>query len=144
MVALVKKGKCELFAVRVQPNNKDMVITDKFDSLVKEFDDIFLDELPNELPPRREVDFEINLKSDQPPPIRPVIRLSAEELKELKKQLQMLLDKRLIRPSASPYGAPVFFVKKKSGDLRMVCDCRALNKITIPDSNPLPLHWKLK
>lgn len=71
--------------------------------------------------------------------VRPVIRLSKDELKELRKQLQERLSKGLIRPSSSPYGAPAFFVKKKNGDLRMVCDYRGLNKITIPDANPLPL-----
>lgn len=139
MVKLVHKRKGELFAVRLQPTVERVRVNEGFKDLVDEFEDIFVDELPNSLPPRRKVDFEINLKSDEPPPVRPVIRLSTEELNELRKQLQVLLDKGLIRPSSSPYGAPVFFVKKKNGDLRMVCNYRALNKITISDFNPLPL-----
>ncbi len=91
-----------------------MQVHKDFSDLVEEYDDIFVDELPNELPPQR-VDFEIDLKNDSPPPVRPVIRLSTTELQELKRQLQTLLDKGLIRPSSSPYGAPVFFVKKKNG-----------------------------
>eukprot|EP00171_Calliarthron_tuberculosum_P022005 IDg22005t1 len=121
------------------PKLGTMTMTTSFEKIVEEYNDVFLEELPNALPPKRDVEFEINLKSDEPPPVRPVIRLSTNELAELKKQLQMYLSKGLIRPSSSPYGAPVFFIKKKSGDLRMVCDYRALNKITIQDSNPLPL-----
>jgi hypothetical protein len=60
------------------------------------------------------------------------------ELKELKKQIQELLDKGYIRPSKLPYGAPVLFVKKKGGALRMCIDYRALNKITIKNRAPLP------
>lgn len=139
MAKLVAKKSCEFYAIRVRPEMDQMKFTSDFKDIVAEFDDVFLDELPDGLPPNRDVEFSINLKSEQPPPVRPVIRLSKEELKELKRQLKMLLDKKLIRPSSSPYGAPVFFVKKKNGDLRMVCDYRALNKITIPDANPLPL-----
>ena len=96
-------------------------------------------ELPDTLPPHRDLDFEIRLKQDETTPVRPVIRLSSEELQELRRQLQLLLSKGLIRPSSSPYRAPVFFVRKKEGDLRMVYDYRALNKITVPDSNSVPL-----
>ena len=137
--AIVKKKKAELFAVHLHPAISTINIADGFQDLVEEFKDVFRDELPNELPPKCDLDFSINTKSDEPPPVRPVIRLSSTELKELKKQLQSLLDKGFIRPSSSPYGAPVFFVKKKNGELRMVCDYRELNKITIPDANPLPL-----
>lgn len=71
--------------------------------------------------------------------MRPVIRLSRDEITELRKQLKSLLKKGLIQPSVSPCGAPVFFTKKKSRELRILCDYRALNKITIPDKTPLPL-----
>ena len=139
MTRLVRKQKAELFAIRVHPSMKDVTVSTDFKDLVSEYDDIFKGELPNTLPPRRDIDFEIHLKKDEPPPVRPVIRISPDELVELKKQLQDLLSKRLIRPSSSPFGAPIFFVKKKEGDLRMVCDYRALNRITITDSNPVPL-----
>jgi hypothetical protein len=72
------------------------------------------------------------------PPVRPVIRLSIAELDELKKQLTSLLKKGFISPSTSPYGAPVLFVKKKDGTLRMCVDYRGLNKITRKNRHPLP------
>ncbi len=139
MCTLIKKKGHELYVVRAHPKIGSLNVHSDLETLVDEFKEVFRDELPETLPPKRDVEFEINLKSNEPPPVRPVIRLSTNELAELKKQLQLLLNKGLIRPSSSPYGAPVFFVKKKSGDLRMVCDYRALNKITIQDSNPLPL-----
>ena len=60
------------------------------------------------------------------------------ELKELKKQLEELLKKRFIRPSTSPWGAPVLFVKKKDGSLRLCIDYRQLNRVTIKNKYPLP------
>jgi hypothetical protein len=64
--------------------------------------------------------------------------MSHEELKELKVQLEELLTKRYIKPSKSPYGAPVFFVHKKDGTLRMCVDYRTLNKVTMKNRYPLP------
>lgn len=72
------------------------------------------------------------------PPVRSVIRLSIAELDELKKQLTELLRKGFISPSTSPYGAPVLFVKKKDGSLRMCVDYRGLNRITKKNRHPLP------
>ena len=72
------------------------------------------------------------------PPVRPVIRLSIAELDELRKQLDELLAKGFIKPSTSPYGAPVLFVKKKDGALRMCVDYRGLNRITRKNRHPLP------
>ena len=60
------------------------------------------------------------------------------ELRELKAHLQDMLGKGFIRPSASPWGAPVLFVKKKDGSFRMCIDCRQLNKVTIKNKYPLP------
>ena len=60
------------------------------------------------------------------------------ELKELKLQLQELLEKGFIRPSVSPWGAPVLFVKKKDGTLRLCIDYRQLNKLTVKNKYPLP------
>jgi hypothetical protein len=64
--------------------------------------------------------------------------MSAVELEELKKQLEELLDKKFIRPSVSPWGAPVLLVKKKDGSMRLCVDYRQLNKVTIKNRYPLP------
>lgn len=87
----------------------------------------------------REVQHEINEIPDQPHPCKNVYRLSPPMLEELRRQLQALLKGGLIRPSVSPYGAPVLFAKKpKEGTWRLCIDYRALNKITIKDRYPLP------
>src|SRR3954470_6540892 len=78
------------------------------------------------------------LSQDLLPPFRPIYRMSYEELNELKKQLTELTEKGFIRPSVSPFGAPVLFVHKKEGTLRLCVDYRALNKISIKNRYPLP------
>ncbi|GJU89223.1 putative reverse transcriptase domain-containing protein [Tanacetum coccineum] len=65
-------------------------------------------------------------------------RLASSEMKELSDQLQELSDKGFIRPSSSPWGAPVLFVKKKDGSFRMCIDYRELNKLTVKNRYPLP------
>lgn len=104
----------------------------------KEYEDIFLDGLPPGLPPQRAVDHQIPLTADLPPPFKGIFRLSQQELAELKKQLDQLLKDGKISPSTSPYGAPVLFVKKKGGGLRMCIDYRALNSQTIKNRYALP------
>ncbi|KAA0059807.1 pol protein [Cucumis melo var. makuwa] len=84
-------------------------------------------ELPG-LPPHREVEFAIELEPGTVPISRAPYRMAPAELKELKVQLQELLDKGFIRPSVSPWGAPVLFVKKKDGSMRLCIDYRELNK----------------
>ena len=69
---------------------------------------------------------------------RTAYRMAPTELKELKTQLQELLDKGFIRPSVSPWGAPVLFVKKKDGSLRRCIDYRQINKVTVKNKYPLP------
>jgi hypothetical protein len=88
--------------------------------------------------PTRSVDHQIPLKPDMPPPFRGIFRLSQLELYELKQQLDQLLRDGKIRPSTSPYGAPVLFVKKKDGKLRMCIDYRALNSQTIQNGYASP------
>ena len=107
-------------------------------NLVNKYNEIFPEELPAKLPPRRNIEHGIELELGTSPPSRPPYRLSFVEQDELRKQLKQLLDNQLIRPSCSPYGSPVLFVKKKSGELRMCIDFRALNNITIKNKYPLP------
>ena len=90
------------------------------------------------LPPHREIDFEIETIPGAAPISIAPYRMAPMELKELKKQLEELLDKGFIRPSTSPWGAPVLFVKKKDGSLRLCIDYRQLNRITMKNKYPLP------
>ena len=116
----------------------DQAENPRLQSLLNEYKDVFANELPPELPPRRAVDFEIELQPGAAPPSRPTYRLSFPEQAELKKQLEDLSSKNFIRPSKSPFGAPVLFVKKKDGTMRMVVDYRQLNQITVKNKYPLP------
>ncbi|GJU07738.1 putative reverse transcriptase domain-containing protein, partial [Tanacetum coccineum] len=90
------------------------------------------------LPPARQVEFQIDLVPGAAPVARAPYRLAPSEMKELSEQLQELSDKGFIRPSSSPWGAPVLFVKKKDGSFRMCIDYRELNKLTVKNRYPLP------
>ncbi|KAE8693084.1 UDP-Glycosyltransferase superfamily protein isoform 1 [Hibiscus syriacus] len=105
--------------------------------IVKEFPDVFPEELSG-LPPDREVEFEIEVYYGYTPVSMAPYRMAPKELKELKVQLQELLDRGFIRPSVSPWGAPVLFVKKKDGTLRLCIDYKKLNKLTVKNKYPLP------
>ncbi|KAG8475376.1 hypothetical protein CXB51_031882 [Gossypium anomalum] len=105
--------------------------------VVCEFADVFPEELPG-LPPVREVEFGIDLIPGTAPISIAPYRMAPAELKELKSQLQELTDKGFVRPSFSPWGAPVLFVKKKDGSMRLCVDYRQLNKVTIKNKYPLP------
>ncbi|GKE05817.1 putative nucleotidyltransferase, ribonuclease H [Tanacetum coccineum] len=106
-------------------------------SVVREFEDVFLEDLSG-LPPQRQVEFRIDLVPGATPIAKSPYRLAPSEMQELSGQLQELQDKGFIRPSHSPWGAPVLFVKKKDGSLRMCIDYRELNKLTIKNRYPLP------
>nr|GFC19392.1 reverse transcriptase [Tanacetum cinerariifolium] len=95
-------------------------------SVVREFADVFPDELPG-LPPAREIEFDIELIPGVEPISKAPYRMAPVELKELKEQLQEMLENGFIRPSVSPWGAPVLFVKKKDGSMRLCIDYRELN-----------------
>ncbi|KAL0553629.1 hypothetical protein IC582_007529 [Cucumis melo] len=105
--------------------------------VVRDYPDVFPEELPG-LPPHREVEFAIELESGTVPISRAPYRMAPAELKELKVQLQELLDKGFIRPSVSPWGAPVLFVMKKDGSMRLCIDYRELNKVTVKNIYSLP------
>jgi hypothetical protein len=106
-------------------------------SVVKEFADVFREELPG-MPPERELEFTIDLKPRTKPIARAPYRMSTLELQELKMQLKELLDMGLICPSVSPWGAPVIFIRKKDRSWRLCIDYRQLNKATIKNQYPLP------
>ena len=112
--------------------------SEKSKSMIDRFKDVFPDDLPKELPPKRSSDFRIQLKEGAKPVTRPPYRMSSVELSELKKQLDDLIEHGFIVPSKSPYGAPILFVRKKDGSTRMCMDYRALNESTVKNSYPLP------
>ncbi|KAA3483554.1 DNA/RNA polymerases superfamily protein [Gossypium australe] len=105
--------------------------------IVCEYLDVFPEELPG-LPPVREVEFGIELTLGTAPISISPYRMAPTELKELKAQLQELTDKGFARSSSSPWGAPMLFVKKKDGSMRLCIDYRQLNKVTIKNNYPLP------
>jgi hypothetical protein len=90
------------------------------------------------MPPDRDIEFAIELQPGTAPISKRPYRMPLAELAELKKQLQELLDKGLIRPSTSPWGCPALFVKKKDESLRLCVDYRPLNAVTIKNKYSLP------
>ncbi|GJY45835.1 putative reverse transcriptase domain-containing protein [Tanacetum coccineum] len=105
--------------------------------VVRDFPEVFPDDLSG-LPPIREIEFRIELIPRATPVAKSPYRLAPSELEELSGQLKELQDKGFIRPSSSPWGAPVLFVKKKDGSFRMCIDYRELNKLTVKNRYPLP------
>ena len=110
----------------------------RLQAILDRFKSICVDSLPPGLPPMKYNQEAIPTIEGGKPPCPPMFRYSQLELAEMRRQVTELLEKGLIEPSVSPYGAPVLFVKKKGGDLRMCCDWRALNRITVKNRYPLP------
>jgi hypothetical protein len=104
--------------------------------VLKYFEDVFKEILG--LPPKRNIDFSINLMPGAAPVSKTPYRMSTPYLKELQMQLKEILKKGYIRPSVSPWGAPILFVKKKDGTLRLCIDFKQLNKVTIKNKYTLP------
>ena len=105
--------------------------------MVQEFPNVFPSNIPS-VPPNRDIDFAIDLEPGTKLISIPPYRMAPAELKELKDQLQYLLSKGFIPLSVSSWGAPVLFVKKKDGTMRMCIDDRQLNKVTVKNKYPLP------
>ncbi|GJW24155.1 putative reverse transcriptase domain-containing protein [Tanacetum coccineum] len=105
--------------------------------VVQEFPEVFPEDLPG-IPPTRQVEFRIDLVPGATTVHGTLYRLAPSEMKELAEQLQELTDKGFIRPSSSPWGAPVLFVKKKDGSFRMCIDYRELNKLTVKNRTHIP------
>src|SRR5262249_16886968 len=128
---------CEAFLASVVVSDKESHRTVADVEVVRDFPDVFSDDLPG-LPPSREIDFCIELIPGTSPISIGPYRMAPVELAELKRQLQDLLEKGLIRPRVSPWGAPVLFVRKKDGSFRMCVDYRKLNQATVKNRYPLP------
>ena len=132
---LLRKG-CEAFLAMVLDSKRGQIELENI-LVVKDFPDVFPEELLG-IPPVREVELSIEILPGTAPTSRAPYRMAPTELKELKIQLQELLDKGFIRPSVSPWGAPVLFVKKKYATLRMCIDYRQINKVIVKNKYPLP------
>jgi hypothetical protein len=104
--------------------------------VVQEYPDVFLEQLPG-MPPDRDIEFLIESLLGTPPISKRPYRMPVDELVELKKQIAELQAKGFIRPSSSPWGAPVLFVEKKDGTQRMCVDYRSLNEVTIKNKYTL-------
>ncbi|GJP33591.1 hypothetical protein CLOM_g18114 [Closterium sp. NIES-68] len=113
-------------------------IQDDLATIIQEYPEIFSDDLPSGLPPECLQDHKIGLEPGAQPTVRTQWRLTQPELHELRNQLDYLLAKGFILPSTSPFAAPILFTPKKDGRLRMCTDYRALNRVTIKSSYPIP------
>ncbi|KZV58750.1 hypothetical protein F511_21075 [Dorcoceras hygrometricum] len=135
MTKLLQKGAegYLIYAIDMKKNSPNLVDI----PLVCEFADVFPDAIPG-FPPYREVDFSIELMPGTQPISKEPYRIAPIELKELKEQLEDLLAKGYIRPSVSPWGAPVLFLRKKDGSMRLCIDYRQLNIATVKNKYPLP------
>ncbi|CAA0828818.1 Uncharacterized mitochondrial protein AtMg01250, partial [Striga hermonthica] len=133
---LLRRGNCQGYLVSlVEDSQKARTPHDV--PIVREFVDVFPDEHPGG-PPNRQVEFSIDLIPGAGPVSKAPYRMAPKELQELKTQIQELLRLGFIRPSVSPWVAPVLFVKKKDGSMRMCIDYRDLNQLTIKNKYPLP------
>ncbi|GJP38820.1 hypothetical protein CLOM_g23229 [Closterium sp. NIES-68] len=104
-------------------------VPDDLATLIRKHADIFPNDLPPGLPPERDHDHKIQLEPGAQPTVRTQWRLTQPELDELRRQLDYLLEKGFVRPSTSPFAAPILFTLKKDGGLRMCIDYRALNRL---------------
>ncbi|GJS46522.1 putative reverse transcriptase domain-containing protein [Tanacetum coccineum] len=104
--------------------------------IVRDFPEVFPEDFPG-LPPMRQVEFQIELVPSAAPMARAPYRLAPTKLQELSSQLQELSDKGFIRPSSSPWGAPILFFKNKDGSFQMCIDYHELNKLAVKNRYPL-------
>ena len=137
----------ELFLMSVSSANANEENSPPVETIVPlvyhQFLDIFSKEAADQLPPSRSYDHRIPLIDGGSPPHGPIYSLSEVELNALSLYLDENLKKGFIRPSSSPAGAPILFVKKKDGSLRLCVDYRGLNKVTVKNRYPLPLISEL-
>ncbi|KAI3678050.1 hypothetical protein L6452_37329 [Arctium lappa] len=129
------KGYPSYLAYVVDAKKEKKLVEDV--KVVQDYPGVFSEDLPG-LPPERQVEFQIDLNPGTAPIARAPYRLAPTEMKEMMMQLQDLLENGYIRPSSSPWGAPVLFVKKKDGSMQMCIDYRELNKVTVKNKYPLP------
>jgi hypothetical protein len=122
--ALRKEATEAVYLVIAKPEGPDAAPPERARHLLEEYADVFQPKLSAGLPPKRDIDHRIELTPGLTPPVRPVYRMAQTELEELQKQLDEMLSDGQIRPSRSPYGSPVLFVRKKDGSLRLDTNLR--------------------
>ena len=127
------------FVIYATPTRGETISTASIPEQYKDFQDVFQKKNADMLPEHRPYDCAIDLEDGAQPPFGPIYNLSQTELAELRKYIDENLAKNFIRHSKSPAGAPILFVKKKDGSLRMCVDYRGLNKVTKKNRYPLPL-----
>jgi hypothetical protein len=132
-----RKG-CPLYAIQVLESIEDDKPSLEDHPILREYKYVFLEEVPG-LPPRRDIEFLIELAPRVVLVSRTPYRMSTPELVELKLELKEMMDKGYILPSVSPWGAPTLFVKKNDGTLRLCINYMKLNKMTIKNKYPLPI-----
>ena len=132
---MVSKG-CLAFLAHLRDDTSQVPSIESV-SIVREFLDVFPADLPG-MPLDRDIDFCIDLEPGTHPISIPPYRMAPAELRELKAQLQELIGKGFIRPSASPWGDPVLFVKKKDGSFWICIDYKQLNMVNIKNKYPIP------
>uniref|UniRef100_A0A2N9IMV7 CCHC-type domain-containing protein n=1 Tax=Fagus sylvatica TaxID=28930 RepID=A0A2N9IMV7_FAGSY len=134
MYSFVKEGK----TIKLAPLTPSQVYEDQLKLKSEEFEDVFPKEMPNELPPIRGIEHQIDFVPGAAIPNRPAYRSNPEETKELQRQVEDLMSKGYVRESMSPCAVPVLLVPKKDGTWRMCVDCRAINNITVKYRHPIP------
>ena len=124
-----------IYATPIQEETPPTTIPERY----KQFQDVFEKKNADILPEHRPYDCAIDLQDGAQPPFGPIYNLSQNELTTLREYIDENLAKNFIRHSKSPAGAPILFVKKKDGSLRLCVDYRGLNKVTVKNRYPLPL-----
>ncbi|CAA7057274.1 unnamed protein product [Microthlaspi erraticum] len=132
---LLERG-CEAYLATISMSESGAGVVMGDIEVVQDFEDVF--QSLKGLPPSRSDPFTIELEPGTAPISKTPYRMAPAELAELKKQIEDLLSKGFIRPSVSPWGAPVLFVKKKDGSFRLCIDYRGLNRVTVKNRYPLP------
>lgn len=126
-----------MWSLTKEENRREKLTDPQLQALLEEFADVFSTEL-RQPPDRRIHNFKIRTVAGAKPQVRKHGRLSKREMEEMKTRIKELLAAGHIEPSTSPWSAPILFVRKKDGTLRLCIDYRALNVVTVRDEYPLP------
>ncbi|MCO5601422.1 hypothetical protein L7F22_055543 [Adiantum nelumboides] len=122
-----------------QVNEFGMQVDLELSNFLNQFQDVFIDDIPGELPPKRgDDDHTIELLPGSSLPNKPPYKVSQAQQEEITRKVNEVVEKEMVRPSSSPFCSPVLLVQKKDGTYRMCVDYRALNRITIKNRFHVP------